>query len=45
MDQTLSSVAPNQSEALLTIRDSVMMIPPDGETELSNHTEYMITSK
>ncbi|XP_043090611.1 uncharacterized protein LOC122341315 [Puntigrus tetrazona] len=29
MDQTLSSVAPNQSEALLTIRDSVMMIPPD----------------
>ncbi|KAK7168100.1 hypothetical protein R3I94_002221 [Phoxinus phoxinus] len=29
MDQTLLSVAPNQSEALLTIRDSVMMIPPD----------------
>ncbi|XP_058625899.1 uncharacterized protein mslna [Onychostoma macrolepis] len=29
MDKTLSSVAPNQSEALLTIRDSVMMIPPD----------------
>ncbi|XP_056091606.1 uncharacterized protein LOC130071023 [Rhinichthys klamathensis goyatoka] len=29
MDQTLSSVPSNQSEALLTIRDSVMMIPPD----------------
>ncbi|XP_052399699.1 uncharacterized protein LOC127946925 [Carassius gibelio] len=29
IDQTLSSVPPNQSEALLTIRDSVMMIPPD----------------
>ncbi|KAK2916614.1 hypothetical protein Q8A67_000988 [Cirrhinus molitorella] len=29
MDQALSSVAPNQTEALLTIRDSVMMIPPD----------------
>ncbi|XP_059415122.1 uncharacterized protein LOC132149732 [Carassius carassius] len=32
IDQTLSSVPPNQSEALLTIRDSVMMIPPVGET-------------
>ncbi|XP_077069477.1 uncharacterized protein mslna [Siphateles boraxobius] len=29
MDQTLSSVPSNQSEALLTIRDAVMMIPPD----------------
>ncbi|KTG31562.1 hypothetical protein cypCar_00041258 [Cyprinus carpio] len=29
IDQALSSIAPNQSEALLTIRDSVMMIPPD----------------
>ncbi|XDV12687.1 hypothetical protein PO909_001284 [Leuciscus waleckii] len=29
MDQTLQSVPSNQSEALLTIRDSVMMIPPD----------------
>ncbi|RXN16099.1 hypothetical protein ROHU_027707 [Labeo rohita] len=29
MDQALSPLAPNQTEALLTIRDSVMMIPPD----------------
>ncbi|XP_039542404.1 uncharacterized protein mslna [Pimephales promelas] len=29
IDQTLSSVPSNQSEALLTIRDTVMMIPPD----------------
>ncbi|XP_051570817.1 uncharacterized protein mslna [Myxocyprinus asiaticus] len=29
IDQTLSSVSPNQSETLLTIRDSLMMIPPD----------------
>ncbi|XP_051988667.1 uncharacterized protein mslna [Xyrauchen texanus] len=29
IDQALSTVSPNQSETLLTIRDSLMMIPPD----------------
>ncbi|XP_065113949.1 uncharacterized protein mslna [Paramisgurnus dabryanus] len=29
IDQALSSLLPNQTDALLTIRDSIMMIPPD----------------
>ncbi|TRZ04294.1 hypothetical protein DNTS_003240 [Danionella cerebrum] len=30
IDQTLSSASPNQTEDLLMIRDTIMMIPPDG---------------
>ncbi|TRZ04525.1 hypothetical protein DNTS_016466, partial [Danionella cerebrum] len=29
IDQTLSSASPNQTEDLLMIRDTIMMIPPD----------------
>ncbi|XP_056310218.1 uncharacterized protein mslna [Danio aesculapii] len=29
VDQALLSVSPNQTEAILTLRDSLMMIPPD----------------